>query len=106
MISIDKFFETQLKVGTIKIVEFVEGSHGLYKLSIDLGETELRTVLSKIAKYYEPEELLNKQVCVVANLEEKTILGIKSQGMVLMANTEKPTLISPITPVEPGTDLT
>lgn len=106
MISIDKFFETELKVGIIKQAEFVESSHGLYKLTVDLGEETPRTILSKVAKYYQPEELVDKQVCVVANLEEKTILGIKSQGMVLMADGEKPILISPLSPVNAGTKLT
>lgn len=60
-------------------------SEKLIKLTVSLGE-EIRTVVSGIAKYYKPEELVGKHVIFVANLKPAKLMGIESQGMVLAAS--------------------
>jgi methionyl-tRNA synthetase len=82
-ITIADFQKVELKVGTIKKVEKIEGADKLLKLIVDIGEE--RQLVAGIAKYYKPEELLGKQVIVVANLEPATLKGVQSDGMLLAA---------------------
>lgn len=93
MITIDDFAKVDLRVGTVLSCSPVEGSEKLLKFEIDLGE-EKRTILSGIAKYYVPEELLGKQVIIVANLEPRMMMGIESQGMILAAGNDSPILLT------------
>ena len=85
IITIDQFFETSLKIGTILEASILEGSDRLLKLKVDLAEAEPRQIVAGIREYYTPEELINTQVCVVANLKPATIKGLLSQGMLLAA---------------------
>lgn len=85
LITIDELDKVEFKVGQIKEVERVPKSKKLYKLSVDVGEKEPRTVVSGIVPYYTEEELLNKQVMVVTNLQPAKLCGIESQGMLLAA---------------------
>ncbi len=80
----DDFGKLDLRVGTIVTAEKVEKADKLLKLSIDLG-FEIRTVVSGIAQHYQPEDIVGKQVVVVANLAPRKMRGIESQGMILMA---------------------
>jgi len=82
VINIDEFDKADLRVGKIVEVERVEGSDKLLKLQVDLGE-EKRQILAGIGKAYLPEELINKSVVVIINLEPRTMMGFTSQGMVL-----------------------
>lgn len=82
IIDFNQFEKIDLRVGKIIEVEKVEGSDKLVKLQIDLGD-EKRQILAGIGKSYSPEELLNKSVAVVVNLEPKIMLGLESKGMVL-----------------------
>jgi methionyl-tRNA synthetase len=102
-ISIDQFFRTTLRVATVKAAEKVPKSNKLLKLSVDLGD-ETRTVVAGIAKVYEPEALVGKQVVIVANLQPAKLMGIESQGMVLAASEDgRPILLHPAEPVPNGT---
>jgi methionyl-tRNA synthetase len=83
-ITIDDFAKVQLLIGTIKHAEKVEKADKLLKLTVDLG-TEERTILSGIALHFSPEEIIGRQVTVVANLAPRKMRGIESQGMILMA---------------------
>lgn len=83
-ITIDELDRVKLKVGQIKSVERVEKADRLYKLTVDLG-SETRTIVSGLVKYYKEEELLGKQIVVVANLKPAKLRGIESQGMLLAA---------------------
>lgn len=83
-ISFDEFQKIDLRLGTITQAEKVEKSSKLIKLRVDLGFEE-RTIVSGIAKHYTVEELVGKQVEVVVNLAPRKIMGIESQGMLLMA---------------------
>lgn len=83
-ITIDELDKIKLKVGQIKSVEKVEKADKLYKLTVDLG-SETRTIVSGLVKYYKEDELMGKQVVVVANLKPAKLRGIESQGMLLAA---------------------
>jgi len=86
-IAFEDFLKLDLRVGTVISAEKLEKSNKLLKLKIDIGLEE-RTILSGIAKHYSPEEIIGKQVQIIANLAPRKIMGIESQGMVLMAEDE------------------
>ena len=83
-IVFDDFAKIDLKVGTIISAEKVEKADKLLKLEIDLG-FEKRTVVSGIALHFSPDDIVGKQVVVVANLAPRKMRGIESNGMILMA---------------------
>ena len=83
-IQYDDFAKLDFRVGTITAAEKVEKADKLLKLEIDLG-FEKRTVVSGIALHFKPEEIIGKQVTVVANLAPRKMRGIESNGMILMA---------------------
>ncbi len=80
----DDFAKMDFRVGTITSAEKVEKADKLLKLQVDLG-FEHRTIVSGIAMHFKPEEIVGKQVTVVANLAPRKMRGIESQGMILMA---------------------
>ncbi len=86
-IGIEDFMKVQLKVGEIVEAEKVQKANKLLKFSVKIGD-EVRTIVSGIAKFYTPEEMLGKQVVVVSNLKPAKLCGIESQGMLLCACTE------------------
>lgn len=103
-ISIDQFFQAELKVATITAAEPVPKSNKLLKLAVDLGEGSPRTLVAGIALAYHPEELVGRQVVVVANLQPAKLMGVESQGMVLAASLDgRPVLLHPGAPVPNGT---
>ncbi len=83
-VSIDEFFRCQLRVAKVISCERVPKSEKLLKFSLDLG-TEQRTILSGIAKYYEPEYLVGKNLVIIANLPPRKMMGMESNGMILSA---------------------
>lgn len=83
-IPFDTFEKLDIRVGTVLSCEKVKKSKKLLKFEIADG-AENRTIVSGIAQYYNPEDLVGKQVCYVANLAPRTINGIESQGMILSA---------------------
>lgn len=85
IITIEELDKVELKVGQIKEVSRVEKSDKLYKLSVDVGEENLRTIVSGLVPYYAEDELLNKQVVVVTNLKPAKLRGVESNGMLLAA---------------------
>jgi methionyl-tRNA synthetase len=102
-ITIDDFAKVELRTGIITAAEKVEKADKLLKLQIDLGY-ETRTIVSGIALYFKPEEIIGRQVTVVANLAPRKMRGIESNGMILMAedNTGKLHFVSPDTLIEAG----
>lgn len=84
LIKIDDFAKIKLKTAKVLECEKVEGSDKLLKFRLDCGSEE-RTIVSGIAKWYEPNELLGKTVVIVANLKPAKIKGIVSEGMILSA---------------------
>ncbi len=83
-ISFDEFSKMDIRVGTILEAEKVAKTKKLLKLKIDTG-IDVRTVVSGIAEYYEPEKIIGTQVSILVNLAPRDIKGITSQGMILMA---------------------
>ena len=103
MITIEQFFQTQLRVATITAAEAIPNSNKLLKMSVDLGD-ESRVLVAGIAKDYAIDDLVGKQVIVVANLEPAKLMGVESQGMVLAASVEgRPVLLHPQEAVPNGT---
>lgn len=102
-ITIDDFSKLDIRIGKVVAAERVEKSDKLLKLTIDTG-VDQRTVLSGIAKQYTPEVMIGKQVTLIANLAARKIMGVQSQGMVLMAEDTdgKLKLIYPEGEVSPG----
>lgn len=102
-ISYEEFDKLDLRVGKILEAEKVAKADKLLTLIVDLG-FEKRTILSGIAEYYKPEELIGKYVTVVANLAPRKIRGIESQGMLLMAGNDfgKLFIVSPEKEIEAG----
>ena len=94
LISIDDFDEVVIKIGQIKEAEKIEKSDKLLKLKVDIGEEEPRQIVAGLAKFYSPEELIDRKVCVVANLQPAKLFGTLSEGMIL-ATGESGALLSP-----------
>ncbi len=102
-ISIDDFARVDLRVGKVVEAEHIPGTR-LLRLVVDLGG-ERRQIISGIAEYYKPEDLIGKKVVVVANLKPKRIRGYLSEGMILAAGCEKgqrPVLVTVGDEAEPG----
>jgi len=99
----DDFAKLDLKVGTIVAAEKVEKADKLLKLAVDLG-AETRTIVSGIAMHFKPEDIVGRQVVVVANLAPRKMRGIESNGMILMAEDKAGKLhfVNPSEAVEPG----
>ena len=102
-VDFDTFMKADLRVGTVLECSKVKKADKLLKFLIDDG-LGTRTIVSGIAKYYKPEELVGKQVVFIANLPPRQLKGIVSQGMILSAENADGTLsvISPSAPVVPG----
>lgn len=83
-IAFDQFEQMDLRVGEIKSAEKVEKSNKLLKFTVDTG-SEIRTILSGVAKHFTTDEMLGKKVVVLINLAPRKIMGIESQGMILFA---------------------
>ena len=88
-VSIDEFFRCKLRVAKVLSCEAVKKSDKLLKFELDLGNGERRVILSGIHKFYEPEQLLGKNLVIIANLPPRKMMGIESNGMILSAVEEK-----------------
>ena len=103
-ISIDDFAKVDLRVATVVKAQPIPKAKKLLQLELDMGEN--RTVVAGIAKAYKPDELLGKQVIVVANLKPAKLMGVMSQGMIIAAiDQETGTLAVADRTVPPGTQL-
>lgn len=104
LITIDDFARVRLRAARVTAAEKVEGADKLLKLTLSLGAGEPeRTVVSGIAKFYTPEEMVGKQVVVVANLRPAKLRGIRSEGMILCASDAQDKTLKLVT-VEPGVE--
>lgn len=102
-VDFDTFMKADIRVGTVLECERVPKSDKLLKFLIDDGMGS-RTIVSGIAKYYNPEDLVGRQVCFIANLPERKLRGVPSQGMILSAEDADGRLvvIGPAGTVRPG----
>ncbi len=106
LIGIDQFFQTSLKVGTVVEAKEVPKSKKLLLLQVDLGEEKPRQIVAGVKEWYSPEDMLNTQVCVVANLKPAKLMGMVSEGMLLAAKDENGLcMIRPEKPKTNGTPI-
>ncbi|MDE6452246.1 MAG: methionine--tRNA ligase subunit beta, partial [Odoribacter sp.] len=105
-IAFDDFAKMDIRAGKIIAAEKVAKTKKLMKLTIDTG-IDKRTVVSGIAEYYTPEEIIGQQVSILVNLEPKQLKGIESQGMILMAENADGTLafVRPDKEVKAGSEI-
>jgi methionyl-tRNA synthetase len=105
-ISIEDFAKLDIRTGTVLECSKVPKADKLLQFRIDDG-LEQRTILSGVARHYEPEYLVGKQVCFVANLAPRKLKGILSEGMILYAEDANGSLVAvvPETPVHPGSEV-
>jgi len=102
-IGFDDFAKLDIRIGKVIAAEKMEKSNKLLKLTVD-GGVDTRTILSGIAQHYSPEEMVGRNVTFIANLAPRKMMGIMSQGMILMAEDKdgKLRLVQPDKDVEPG----
>lgn len=105
-ITFDEFTKMDIRVGKIVAAEKVAKTKKLMKLTINTG-IDTRTVVSGIAEYYTPEEVIGRQVSILVNLEPKPLKGIESQGMILMAEDAdgKLSFVAPEQEIKPGAEI-
>lgn len=104
-IEYQEFSRLDIRVGLVKRCTTVPKSKNLYKLMVDCGENKLRQIISGIAQYYSPDDLINAKIIVVTNLKPRKIMGIESQGMLLAADLNNEPFLLKIDerkPVPPG----
>ncbi|MCF8357619.1 MAG: methionine--tRNA ligase [Prolixibacteraceae bacterium] len=104
--SYDDFQKMDIRTGTIIEAEKVAKTKKLLKLKVDTG-IDQRTVVSGIAEYHNPEDIIGKQIMILVNLEPRKIRGIESQGMILMAEDADGSLkfVSPVDAVKNGSEV-
>lgn len=102
LIGIEDFGKVELRIGKITAAERVEKSEKLVKLKVDLG-AETRQIVAGIGKHYAPEQLLDRQVVIVANLKPAKLMGVESQGMLLAASSgDVLSIVAPDKEIKPG----
>ena len=103
-ISIDDFKKLEIKIGQILSVEKVLDADKLLKLSVDVGETNPRQIISGISEFFpDPQILVGKKCAFATNLESRVIRGFESQGMILAVNGDSFfSLLETSTDVVPG----
>ena len=107
MVNIDDFAKLDLRIIKVTEATRMDGSDKLLKLKVDIGNSEERQILSGIGKSYSPEDILNKELVAIVNLEPRMMMGEQSEGMILATgdDLENITLISPIKETEPGSKI-
>ncbi len=112
-ISFDEFAKVDLRVGTIISADDLENSNKLIKLVVDIG-IEKRQIIAGVKKFYRVEDLVGRQVVIVANLVAKSLAGYESEGMLLAASSEdggldslavRPVILLPEKAVSDGTSI-
>ena len=104
--TFDEFQKIDLRVGTIIDADKIKKSKKLLKLKVDTG-IDQRTVVSGIAQFFDPKDIIGKQVSILVNLAPRKMLGIESEGMILMAENSKGELqfVAPNQPTENGSSI-
>lgn len=105
-ISYEDFAKLDIRIGTVRAAELVPDTDKLIKCTVDFGEGGERTIVSGIAQWKKPEDLVGKQLPYVCNLAPRVLRGVESQGMLLAASDEAGVaLLSPERALPPGTKL-
>lgn len=100
MVSFDEFKKLDMRVGLVLEAKRVEGTDKLLLLDVDIGEK--RKLVAGLGDIYKPEELVGKNIIVLANIEPKEIRGTLSHGMLLAAQNEKLVLLTTDKEISPG----
>ncbi|MBP9782079.1 methionine--tRNA ligase subunit beta [Candidatus Woesebacteria bacterium] len=106
-ITYDDFVKLDIRIATVIAAEPIEGADKLLKLTLDVGDPETgglgqRTIAAGIKAWYQPTDLVGKQIVYLANLEPRMLRGVESQGMVLAADGEQAVLLQPWVDVSNG----
>lgn len=101
-ITYDEFQKIDIRVGKVVACEKKEGSDKLLRLTVDFGEEGNKNILSGIAAYYTPTDLIGKEFAFVINLQPRKLMGEESHGMILAADGKKPMPLKPRGKVTPG----
>lgn len=106
-ISYDDFTKLEIRVGTVVAAELIPDTDKLLKCTVDFGDFGERTIVSGIALFRKPEEIVGKQLPYIVNLAPRILRGVESQGMLLAASPDGDglALLLPDTPVPNGTKL-
>lgn len=105
-ISYDDFAKLEIRIGRVAAAEKIPDADKLIKCTVDFGEMGTRTIVSGIAEWKTPEELVGKQLPYIVNLAPRMLRGVESQGMLLAASDEQGVaLLSAEREVPPGTKL-
>lgn len=107
-INYEAFLKLDLRVGLVKSCNKIPISKNLYTLIVDCGEKGLRQIVTGIANYYSPPELINKKIIVLTNLKSRKFMGVESQGMLLAADLNNEPFLLKIDerkPIPPGTKI-
>ena len=105
MVNFDDFKKLDLRIAKILKAEKIEGSNKLLKFQIDIGDEE-KQLVAGLAKHYNPEDLVGREIVVVVNLEPKKLMGVESQGMLLAASRDDDiVLLQPDREIEPGSKI-
>ena len=105
-VSYDDFAKLDIRIGTVKAAELVPDTDKLIKCTIDFGELGERTIVSGIAQWKKPEELVGRQLPYVVNLIPRVLRGVESKGMLIAASDEEGVaLLSPERQLSPGAKL-
>ena len=107
LVSIEDFAKLDLRIGKIVEAELIPKSKKLIKLTIDIGEGNLKQAVAGVADQYSPEDLKGREIAVLVNLKPKTLFGVKSEVMILASqDNEKLSLIVPDREVKVGSKIT
>ena len=102
MITFNDFKKLDIRIGRVLSANRVDGTDKLMKLEVDFG-AEKRQLVAGIAEFFEPDNLIGKEIPVLTNLEPRSIRGIESQGMILAIDVDgRPVLLHPGEEVPPG----
>lgn len=106
-ISYDDFAKLEIRVGTLVAAEHIPDTEKLLKCTVDFGDFGMRTIVSGIALFRKPEEIVGKQLPYIVNLAPRMLRGVESQGMLLAASPggDGLALLLPDVPVPNGTKL-
>jgi tRNA-binding protein len=94
IVTYEEFKKLDVRVVMVTSAEAIPGKTRILKLELDIGGGEKRTVIAGGAQFYKPQDFIEKKFVGLVNLEPRTVAGVKSEGMILATETEKPLWLS------------
>ncbi len=102
MVAYEDFAKLDLRVARVLEAQPVEGSNKLLRLLVDIG-IEKRQIIAGLAKFYRPEDVIGRNIVIIANLDYRKLAGLESQGMLLAAGDEEIVILTTEKEIAPGT---